>query len=216
MKKFDSDEEIDSDTIINIMGKIDTNADRATKITNHMRQIARKSDLQLEQVQLNDVVRSSSEIFNQQLKVRGIDIIYDLQDNLPIIKGDWGRLEEVIINLVLNARDSIEEKCGEKNRPHCRMKITLKTRETEDGVMVEICDTGTGVPNGLADKIFDPFFTTKEIGKGTGLGLSISYAFIKNCRGKIRIDPNPGGGSCFVITFPKLGAYDGEEDLTSG
>ena len=205
MKKFNENKEIDDDTIFNIIGKIDTNVDRATKITNHMRQIARKSDMSLERIQLNDVLKSASEIFNQQLKVRGIDVIWDLQEDLPIIQGDWGRLEEVIINLVLNARDAIEEKWGEKRHPHSEKKIALKTRETEDGVMVEVCDTGMGVPYALADKIFDPFFTTKEVGKGTGLGLSISYGFVKDCKGNIRVAPNPGGGACFVITFPKVG-----------
>ena len=205
MKKFKDDKEIDNHTIFNIIGKIDTNVDRATKIINHMRQIARKSDMGLERIQLNDVLKSASEIFNQQLKVRGIDVIWDLQEDLPLIEGDWGRLEEVIINLVLNARDAIEEKWGEKDQPHSEKKITLKTRKTEGRVMVEVCDTGTGVPSALTDKIFDPFFTTKEAGKGTGLGLSISYRFVKDCKGNIRVAPNPGGGACFVITFPKAG-----------
>lgn len=214
MKKFNENKEIDDDTILNIIGKIDTNVDRATKITNHMRQIARKSDMSLERIQLNDVLKSASEIFNQQLKVRGIDVIWDLQEDLPIIEGDWGRLEQVITNLVLNARDAIEEKWGEKNQPHSEKKITLKTRETEDRVMVEVCDTGTGMPNGLTDKIFDPFFTTKEVGKGTGLGLSISYGFVKDCKGNIRVAPNPGGGACFAIAFPKVGGDDGKDGLT--
>ncbi len=205
MKKFNDNIEIDKDTIFNIINKIDTNADRATKIINHLRQIARKSDMSLEPIQLNDVLKSASEIFSQQLKVRGIDVIWDLQDNLPMVKGDWGRLEEVIINLVLNARDAIEEKWGEKDQPHAEKRITLKTRETEDRVMLKVCDTGAGVPNGLSDKIFDPFFTTKEVGKGTGLGLSLSYRFIKDCKGNIKVTPNPGGGACFIITFPKLG-----------
>jgi len=208
MKKFQRNEKIGDDIILNIISKIDSNADRATKIIQHMRQIARKSDPTLEPIQINDVLKSASEIFNQQLRIRNIDTVWNIKENLPVIRGDWGRLEQVIINLVVNARDAIEEKWGEKEQPQGEKKITLKTKEEDGHVMVEICDTGAGVPVELRDKIFDPFFTTKEVGKGTGLGLSISYGFVKECKGEIKIIPNPGGGTCFVITFPKASNHD--------
>ena len=208
MKKFQKNEKIGDDIILNIISKIDSNVDRATKIIQHMRQIARKSDSTLEAIQINDVLKSASEIFNQQLRIRNIDTVWDIKENLPVIRGDWGRLEQVIINLVVNARDAIEEKWGEKGQPQGEKKITLKTREEDGHVMVEICDTGAGVPVELRDKVFDPFFTTKEVGKGTGLGLSISYGFVKECKGDIKIIPNPGGGTCFVITFPKASNHD--------
>ena len=208
MKKFQKNEKIGDDIILNIISKIDSNADRATKIIQHMRQIARKSDSTLESIQINDVLKSASEIFNQQLKIRNIDTVWDIKENLPVIRGDWGRLEQVIINLVVNARDAIEEKWGEKGQPQGEKKITLKTREEDGHVMVEICDTGAGVPVEIRDKVFAPFFTTKEVGKGTGLGLSISYGFVKECNGDIKIIPNPGGGACFVITFPKASTHD--------
>jgi len=208
IKKFHKKEVIDDDVIFNIISKIDSNADRATNIIQHMRLIARKSDLTLEPIQINDVLKSASEIFNQQLRIRNIDTVWDIKENLPVIRGDWGRLEQVIINLVVNARDAIEEKWGEKEQPQGEKKITLKTREEDGHVMVEICDTGAGVPVELRDKVFDPFFTTKEVGKGTGLGLSISYGFVKECKGDIKIISNPGGGACFVITLPKASSHD--------
>ncbi|MBW1695861.1 MAG: PAS domain S-box protein [Deltaproteobacteria bacterium] len=213
MKKFKQNEEIDIATIYNIMLKIDTNADRATKIIQHMRQLARKSDLTLEPIQLNDVLRSASDIFNQQLKLRNIEVLWDIQQDLPIIWGDWGRLEQVVINLVLNARDAIEEKWDGKEPANAQRKITIRTREEKDRVVLEVCDTGTGVPEGLVDKIFEPFFTTKEVGKGTGLGLSISYRFVKDCNGDIKVRPNPDGGACFILTFPKAGKHG--EKITS-
>jgi len=213
MKKFKQNEEIDIATIYNIMLKIDTNADRATKIIQHMRQLARKSDLTLEPIQLNDVLRSASDIFNQQLKLRNIEVLWDIQQDLPIIWGDWGRLEQVVINLVLNARDAIEEKWDGKEPANAQRKITIRTREEKDRVVLEVCDTGTGVPEGLVDKIFEPFFTTKEVGKGTGLGLSISYRFVKDCNGDIKVRPNPDGGACFILTFPKAEKHG--EKITS-
>ena len=203
MKKFQKNETIGDDVILSIISKIDTNTDRATNIIQHMRHLARKSDLTLEPIQLNDVLRSAAEIFHQQLRLRGIDVEWDIQDNLPIVQGDWGRLEQVIINLVLNARDSIEDRWKDVGRSESEKKISLRTRSENERVILEVCDTGIGVPDGLRDKIFEPFFTTKEVGKGTGLGLSISYGFIKNCKGDIQVIPNPDGGACFVITLPK-------------
>jgi histidine kinase len=214
MKKFNNNETIKENTIRNILTKIDSNADRATNIIQHMRQIARKSDLTLEPIQINDVLRSASEIFNQQLKIRNIDIVWDTQEKLPLILGDWGRLEQVIINLVINARDAVDEKFGSMGTSHCDRKITLKSRVENDHVVLEVCDTGTGVPGGLRDKIFEPFFTTKEAGKGTGLGLSISYGFVKDCKGDIKIVPNEDGGACFILTFPRMGKQSEEDAIT--
>ena len=205
MKKFNHNESIKEDTIKNILSKIDSNADRATNIIQHMRQIARKSDQSLEPIQINDVLKSASEIFSQQLRIRNIDIVWNIMEKLPLIWGDWGRLEQVIINLVINARDAIEERWGQVGATQGDRKISLITRAETDRVILEVCDTGAGVPAGLTDKIFEPFFTTKEVGKGTGLGLSISYGFVKECKGDIKVMPNDAGGTCFVLTFPKAG-----------
>ena len=203
MKKFQKNEAIENDVMVSIVSKIDGNADRATNIIQHMKHLARKSDLTLEPIQINDVLKSAAEIFHQQLRLRGIDVEWDIQDDLPIIRGEWGRLEQVFINLVLNARDAIEDRWNSVDRGASEKKIVLRTRAEEDRVILEVCDTGTGVPDDLRDKIFEPFFTTKEVGKGTGLGLSISYGFIKDCKGDIRVVPNPGGGACFIVTLPK-------------
>ena len=89
----------------------------------------------------------------------------------------------------------------------------LKTRTEADNVIVEVCDTGIGVPENLRQKIFEPFFTTKEVGKGTGLGLSISYGIVKDCHGTIEAVSNPVGGTCFVLSFPKWKKTNGENDI---
>ena len=208
VKKFQKKEAIDDDVIFNIISKIDSNADRATNIIQHMRHLARKSDLTLEPIQINELLKSAAEIFHQQLRLRGIDVEWDIQENLPIIQGDWSRLEQVIINLVLNARDAIEDRWKDVGRSESEKKIVLRTRAEDDRVILEVCDTGIGVPDSLRDKIFEPFFTTKEVGKGTGLGLSISYGFIKNCKGDIQVIPFPGGGACFVITLPRASSEE--------
>jgi histidine kinase len=202
MKKINKNEKIEDEILLTMSEEIDGHVDRATKIINRMRQFGRKSDMTFEQVQLNDVLRSAFEIFSQQLKVRGIEVLWEIEENLPMIMADPSRLEQVFINLLLNARDSIEEKWGAKKHEHDGMKIMLKTRIEGENVVAEVSDTGKGIPNDILDKVFEPFFTTKSAGEGTGLGLSISYGIIKDCGGGIKIKTEEGKGASFIITFP--------------
>jgi histidine kinase len=202
MKKMHAKQKIKDEILENLLTKIDKNVDRANRIINHMRQFARKSDLALGQIQVNDVLVKAFEIFSQQLKLRGIEVIWDLDEDLPMILGDPSRLEQVFINLLINARDAIEYKWGLKERAGSDKRITIKTRAHKMNVIVEVYDTGMGIPDSISDKIFDPFFTTKEVGKGTGLGLSISYGIVKECGGTIRTRSNADQGACFIFTFP--------------
>jgi len=202
IKKFDRDEAIQKEILHTMLIKVDTNVDRATRIINHMRQFARKTDLALDKIAINDVILNAFEIFSQQLKVRGIAVVKDLDRNLPKIQADPDRLEQVFINLLLNARDAIEERASQSPRRDVEDRITLKTHQVADQVVAEVCDTGVGIPKHVADKIFEPFFTTKEVGKGTGLGLSISYGIVKDCGGMIQVVPGEVGGACFRVSFP--------------
>jgi PAS domain S-box-containing protein len=212
IRKLDRDEPIEKEVLFNVLHKVDSNVDRASRIINHMRQFARKSDLDLVYVQLNDVLHNAFEIFSQQLKLRGIEVIWDIQKNLPRIKADPGRLEQVFINLLINARDAIEERWGPQESAEADKKIILRTGCEGPAVVCKICDTGVGVEPAIVNKIFEPFFTTKEVGKGTGLGLSISYGIVKDCGGTIQFAPHMPQGACFILTFPvpekKHGKYD--------
>ena len=202
IKKISAKQKIEDEILENLLTKIDKNVDRANQIINHMRQFARKSDLALGRIQVNDVLLKAFEIFSQQLKLKGIEVVWDLDQDLPMISGDPGRLEQVFINLLINARDAIEDRWGVKERAGSDKTITIKTRVHMRSVIVEVYDTGMGIPASISDKIFEPFFTTKEVGKGTGLGLSISYGIVKECGGTIRARSNPDQGSCFMLTFP--------------
>jgi len=202
IKKINKDEPIEAGILFNLLTKIDSNVDRATKIINHMRQFARKSEMDLEKVQINDILERAFEIFSQQLKLRGIEVIRHIDKKLPKINADPSRLEQVFINLLLNARDAIEDKWGHQDPQAGEKKIVLKTACDARNVICEVCDSGKGVPESISDKIFEPFFTTKEVGKGTGLGLSISYGIVKDCGGSIQVVPNKPEGACFVLTFP--------------
>jgi histidine kinase len=202
IKKIDRQQAIDEGTLGVMLKKIDANVDRATRIIDHMRQFARKTDLKLERVQLNEVLRRAFDIFSQQLKLRSIEVVWETDPGLPKIDADPGRLEQVFINLLINARDAIEERWGAAEAEPGQKRIILATRVAQKAVVCEICDTGVGIPANIAEKIFEPFFTTKEAGKGTGLGLSISYGIVKDCRGSIRVKSHASGGVCFFLEFP--------------
>jgi histidine kinase len=123
---------------------------------------------------------------------------------LPLAKGDGSRLEQVIINLLINARDAIEAKADDRFEDLNQEKvITVRAYEKNRRVYIEIGDTGSGIPDHVVDKIFEPFFTTKEVGKGTGLGLSISYGIIRECNGKIKILRSSSLGTVFQINLPE-------------
>jgi histidine kinase len=202
MKKMHAKQKIKDEILENLLTKIDKNVDRANRIINHMRQFARKSDLALGRIQVNDMLEKAFEIFSQQLKLKGIEVIWDLDQDLPLILGEPGRVEQVFINLLINARDAIEDKWGVKERAGSDKRITIKTRAHKMNVIVEDYDTGMGIPDAISNRIFEPFFTTKEVGKGTGLGLSISYGIVKECGGTIRARSNADQGACFIFTFP--------------
>jgi histidine kinase len=205
VKKINREEEIVKETLHKMLNKIDTNVDRASKIINHMRQFARKSDMDLEKVHVNEILERAFEIFSQQLKVRGIDVVWNVQDNLPKIMADPSRLEQVFINLLINARDAIEEKWASHAGETEDDSITIMTRLRHNHVIVEVRDTGIGISDAIVEKLFNPFFTTKEVGKGTGLGLSISYGIVKECGGDIEAGSVNGEGAVFTLTFPVSG-----------
>jgi histidine kinase len=176
--------------------------DRATKIINHMRQFGRMSEVKMEALQVEALLKKAFDLFSQQLKVRGIEVQWELAEDLPEISANPDRLEQVFINLLINARDAIEDRWAGREFNPGEKKITLRTRLDRDQVVVEVADTGGGIPAGIADRIFEPFFTTKEVGKGTGLGLSISYSIVKEAGGDIRVSSQKEAGATFILTFP--------------
>ncbi len=207
-RKISSDQKINKEILKTLSEEIESHVDRASKITNHMRLFGRKSEFQKAAVNINDVLTRSFDIFSQQLKLREIDVIWKLANGLPLISADPVRLEQVFINLLINARDSIvakfgeEQSCRESSPPENNLRqITLKTGEARGKVRVKIRDTGMGIVSLHMDKIFEPFFTTKKVGQGTGLGLSISYGIIRESGGEISVHNNKDGGATFIMLF---------------
>jgi len=200
-RKISKNEDIDQDILNTLTREIESHVDRASKITNHMRLFGRKSTFSKEALNVNETVKRSFDIFSQQLKLREIEVKWELDDELPEIIADSVRLEQVFINLLINARDSIVTRSenNKDNKPKC---ITIATLLKDGVVIVKISDTGTGIPEADINKIFEPFFTTKKVGEGTGLGLSISYGIIKESGADISVSNNPEKGVTFTISFP--------------
>ncbi|MDJ0669358.1 MAG: ATP-binding protein, partial [Desulfobacterales bacterium] len=132
------------------------------------------------------------------------------------ILAEPNRLEQVFVNLFLNARDAIEDRWELQVDADAVKRIRITTRCDADAVHAEVCDAGYGVPAELAEKIFEPFFTTKEVGKGTGLGLSISYGIVQELGGVIFVRPSPDGGACFVIQLPLKVERNGTNTTAGG
>jgi histidine kinase len=182
--------------------EIDSHVDRAAKIINHLRDFGRKSDVSKEPVRVNDPLNRAHEMFDQQLRIRDIKVIKDLQEDIPLILADPNRLEQVFINLLINARDAIEERQEREGRRANPKEIRLSSRCEMGKVHIEVSDTGNGIPDTIRDRIFEPFFTTKKVGQGTGLGLSISYGIVQDYHGTIRVETMPNTGSKFILEFP--------------
>ncbi len=199
--KIKKKEAIDEKTLTMMADGISRNIERSTNIINHMREFGHKPGLEPVPVQLNAVMERAFGLFQQQLAVRNIEVAWDLEADLPPIMADANRLEQVFINLLINARDAVQEKWGAGGKAAGK-KIALKSHSTRKQVIAEVCDNGPGVPSEMKNKLFEPFFTTKEVGKGTGLGLSISYGIVTEYNGRIMVKNNKDGGACFIMMFP--------------
>jgi histidine kinase len=196
---------VDQDTLTEMAEGISRHIARATGIINHMREFGRKSDRNVAAVSIATVIGHTFELFSQQLKVRNIEVSFDIPDNLPPVAAQANPLEQVLMNLLLNARDAVDERYGQQSVPGVKRIALAAGAETIGGrqfVTASVADNGPGIAPEVLGRIFEPFFTTKEVGKGTGLGLSISYGIIKDYGGDIVADVPPGGGARFTIRLP--------------
>lgn len=202
IKKVIRGQQIRDEILKTMAEEIDSHVDRASNIINHLREFGRKSEVKTEVVQVNEPLKKALDIFSQQLKLREIEVVTQFGEGLPSILANSNRLEQVFINLLINARDAIEEKIEKSLTKDISKKIVLRTFTEKEKVTVSIKDTGLGIPASVLDKIFEPFFTTKKVGKGTGLGLSISYGIVQDYEGTIRVRTAENEGSDFIIQFP--------------
>jgi signal transduction histidine kinase len=171
-------------------------------IIKNVRFFARKSDFDMVEIDINQVILNSLMLLSQQLNVHNIRVIKELGSDIPKMQGDPNQLQQAFLNIISNARDAILS----LNRPEGG-EIRIQTSLSQDKYHVEINfqDTGCGIPEGNLQSIFSLFFTTKSPDKGMGLGLSITYRIIENHRGKIEFQTKAGEGTIFRIVLPLKG-----------
>lgn len=166
---------------------------RCADVTRALLTFSRPAPSVLQSVDLNALVKRVCSLLGRILGGR-IQLVLDLDPDLTPIAGETVKLEQVLMNLGVNARDAMPE----------GGMLTVVTHQTEQGgVMLEIRDTGQGMSPEIKARIFDPFFTTKEIGKGTGLGLSMVQGIVKGHGGRVEVESEPGAGTIFRILLPK-------------
>jgi histidine kinase len=190
----------DPEVLRQVAEELIAQVERCSRIINHLREFGRKSKVERSRVDLHQPIEGVFHLLGQQLRVHDIAVEAELPDELPPVWGDVNRLEQVFVNLVMNARDAIEERRARGQR--LQGQIHIAARRQGDMVEVAVSDNGVGIPPQLRDRIFEPFFTTKEVGKGTGLGLSISYGIVRDYNGSLEVHPNPQGGATFVVRLP--------------
>ncbi|MFK5952214.1 MAG: ATP-binding protein [Desulfobacterium sp.] len=195
-KKTIKDEDLDM-----VLNQISNQVSRAAEIVGRLKTFSRKADFSREVIQVNDCVQAVNKIIGRQITLQNIDLILDLAPLLPPVLAHNNRMEQVIFNLVTNARDAINERIEEKNDINKGI-ITLSTFHDADTVGLAIADNGTGIEPKDWDLIFESFYTTKEMGEGMGLGLPILQGIIKDYNGTIQVESTPGNGAVFTITFP--------------
>lgn len=194
--------EIPPDELVLVSEQMSEQVTRAVRIINHLRDFGRQVEIHREEIDINQPLDSVFGLLSEQLKLRGIKVVLDLQEGLPRIKGDSNRLEQVFMNLVINARQALEEKEQMSPDETPDKVLTVRSFQLDDRVVVTVSDTGPGISENIREKIFEPFFTTKKAGEGTGLGLSISYGIVKDYDGTIEVESVAGKGSTFKITLP--------------
>jgi len=189
--------------LIEVANQISTQVDRASEIINRLREFGRKSEFTKKKVDLNKAVRVICGIVHQQLSLQNIELNIDLEQNLPPILAHDTRIEQVLFNLITNARDAINQKKDDGLRSGSHA-ITIRSFTEKDRAAVTVSDNGIGIPANIRNKVFEPFFTTKEVGQGMGLGLSITYGIVRDYGGEIEIKSEEGAGTMIRLTFPPL------------
>jgi two-component system, NtrC family, sensor kinase len=172
---------------INAQGK------RCKEITHKLLSFARKTDSTVQELQINELIEEVINLSSQRAKYSNVSVNTNLDQNLPLIPMSSTEFQQVLLNLINNAMDAMEKTGG---------TLEIKTLQQNDSIIINLADTGPGIPEVNLSRIFDPFFTTKPVGKGTGLGLSICYGIINKMGGQIDVNSVINQGTTFNIRIP--------------
>src|SRR5579859_4742809 len=185
----------DPQRILHELSKAMQQVRKATEIISHLRTFGRAAAVSFEPVNLQQVVERAISLMHEQLRLRQIEVRLQFPAEEVMVFGNAIQLEQVMLNLLTNARDALANMA--------QKVITITCTLESENVELRVRDTGPGIPVDFEQRIFDPFFTTKEVGAGTGLDLSITYGIIKDHQGAIVVENHPGEGAYFLIQLPR-------------
>jgi signal transduction histidine kinase len=170
-------------------------AQRAARVVQNLLTFARRREPKKEYSNINGILQKTLELRAYELKTGNIEIVTDLTPSLPEIMVDFLQIQEVFLNIILNAEQAMTE-------THGRGKLSIKTRQIKDHIRISFNDDGPGIPPEQLDKVFDPFFTTRAEKGGTGLGLSTCHGIVTEHGGRIYARSKPGKGATFFVELP--------------
>ena len=190
IEEFDS---LDDEESMEILDDIMVQTERASKIVRNLLNFSRAQSSETQALYIDFVLHKTTDLIANELRINHVLLHKDIADSMPQVVGDLQKLQQVFLNLIINAEQAV----GESGQ------ITVKARATDNGfIRTDISDNGSGIAQENLEQIFDPFFTTKEAGKGTGLGLSIVYAIVKKHNGYIEVASKIGEGTTFSVYLP--------------
>ncbi|MGY2231386.1 PAS domain-containing protein [Pseudomonas tolaasii] len=199
LKRLDSGT-VQIDYLTEKLQRIDAQVQRAARVVDHMRVFGRRSEVEQQQFDPAQAVEGTLSLLSEGLRGKGVEVRLT-QEEIPVqVKGYVDQLEQVLINLMVNARDALLSQ-REKN-PELRPWIAVHTEHDSRHVRIWVEDNGGGIDPRLLERIFEPFFTTKPIGVGTGLGLSVSYGIVENMGGRLSVS-NGEHGARFCVELPR-------------
>lgn len=194
MSQLLTEEEI-PDAVKDELLLINKEAKRASSVVKNLLTFARKRDAVKQPSQVNSIIADVLKLRAYEHRVNNIEIAMDLDPGLPDILIDYFQIQQVFLNIILNAEQVMVETAG-------KGKLTVTSKRRNGSISIQFADNGPGIKGDNMDHIFDPFFTTKEVGKGTGLGLSICYGIVRGHNGRIFAESEPGKGATFTVELP--------------
>nr|MDJ0767102.1 ATP-binding protein [Myxococcota bacterium] len=183
-------------------------SERAAHIVRNLLTFARKDPVETGKADLNDITQRALDLIHHEMKLTEVELEVNLEEDLPVVRGDRYELQRVVLNLLTNAVQALSN-----NSPEQPRVVSLSTVSRKDSVSLLVTDTGPGIDRELLPQIFLPFVTTKAPGEGTGLGLSIAYRIMQAHEGSIAAESGPGGGTTFTVSLPLREPADEEPVL---
>jgi len=186
--------DLSEEECLELVGDLVTESERAQRIVRNLLDFARESEVELESHSIQGIIEETLRLASNQIKLSKVRVEGEMEENIPPIYGDRQQLEQVFLNLVLNALDAMPGGGV--------LRIRLFNTDDRESVAVTFEDTGVGIPQQHLREIFDPFFTSKKAAKGTGLGLSVSLGIVQRHGGDIRVESEVGKGTVFTVLLP--------------